>query len=85
MHRPPTDGVFKRHDNVCKYIHTLLLLDRGIINTKFRWHNHQPRAVEENESTKILWNFSIQTDHTIPHNKPDIVIVDKRTNEGNHH
>ena len=34
-----------------------------------------------NESTKILWNFSIQTDHTIPHNKPDIVIVDKRRNE----
>lgn len=71
----------QRHDNVCKYIHALLLLDRGIINNKVRWYDHQPRAVEENESTKILWNFSIQTDHTITHNKPDIVIVDKKSNE----
>ena len=71
----------QRHNNVCKYIHALLLLDRGIINNKVRWYDHQPRAVEENESTKILWNFSIQTDHTIPHNKPDIVIVDERTNK----
>ena len=56
-------------------------MDRGIINNTIRWYDHQPRAVEENDSTKILWNFSIQTDHTIAHNKPDIVIVNKRTNE----
>ena len=56
-------------------------MDRRIINNKVRWYDHQLRAVEENESTKILWGFSVQTDHTIPHNKPDIVIVDERTNE----
>ena len=70
-----------RHDNVCRYIHALLLLDRGIVDNKILWYEHKPRAVEENESTKILWNFPIQTDHTITHNKPDIVIVDKRNNE----
>ena len=68
----------QRHDNVCKYIHTLLLLDRVIINNKVRWYDHQPRAVEENESTKILWNFSFQTDHTIPTISPTLSLL---TNE----
>ena len=26
----------------------------------------------ENEDVKLLWDFSIQTDHTLEHNKPDI-------------
>ena len=28
-------------------------------------------------NTKILWNFSVQTDHRINNNKPDIIMVDK--------
>ena len=71
----------QRHDNVCKYIHATLLEGHGFTNVLPKWYEHQPRCVEENESTKILWNFSIQTDHTILHNKPDIVIIDKVKNE----
>ena len=39
--------------------------------------------MEENEKAKILWNFPVQTDHTIAHNKPDIIVLDKRTNTAN--
>ena len=31
----------------------------------------------ENEKAKILWNFTIQTDKRLSHNRPDIVVVDK--------
>ena len=26
---------------------------------------------------KILWNFPVQTDHTVRHNKPDILVFEK--------
>ena len=38
-----------------------------------------PNNVEEYEDTKILWNFPIRTDHEIRHHKPDIIVVDKRS------
>ena len=31
----------------------------------------------ENEQTKILWDFSIKTDHPIEANRPDIVVLEK--------
>ena len=73
----------QRHDNVCKYIHSLLLNEYRFIDRKVLWYQHQPKTVEENQHAKILWNFSVQTDHTINHNKPDIIVVDKATNTAN--
>ena len=35
----------------------------------------------ENDNLKILWDFSVQTDRKLEHNKPDILTVDKRTGE----
>ena len=34
-----------------------------------KWYEHEPESVFENEDYKILWDFSIQTDH---------VVVDKK-------
>ena len=31
----------------------------------------------ENEKANILWDFTIQTDKRLPHNRSDIVFVDK--------
>ena len=76
MHCAPTKYL-KRHDNVCRYIHGLLLLDGGIIGNKIIKYEHQPRAVEESKSTKILWTSPKLT--TNP--DPDIAIVDKRSNK----
>ena len=37
----------------------------------------------KNDNVKILWVFSVQTDHKLEHNKPDILIVVKQTGEYN--
>ena len=36
------------------------------------------RSVLENEGYKILWDFSIQTDHVIEPRRQDLVVVDKK-------
>ena len=35
-------------------------------------------SVLENEYYKILWDFSIQTDHVIEARRPDLVVVNKK-------
>jgi len=42
------------------------------------WYEHVPESVETSQGGKvtILWYQQIQTDRTIPNNKPDIIIRD---------
>ena len=42
------------------------------------WYEHVPKSVETSRRGKvtILWNQQIQTDRTIPNNKPDIIMRD---------
>ena len=39
---------------------------------------HNPAPVLENDSHKILWDFSIQTDHLIPARRSDLIIINKK-------
>ena len=41
----------------------------------------QMKRVLENEQVKLLWDFTIQTERKIEHNKPDIVLVNKENKE----
>jgi hypothetical protein len=45
---------------------------------KKHWYEHVPKSVVTNQGDKvtILWNQQVQTDRTIPSNKPDITIRD---------
>ena len=43
-----------------------------------KWYEHEPESVLENEDYKILWDFSIGTDHVIEAQRPDLVAVDKK-------
>ena len=43
-----------------------------------KWYEHEPESVLENEDYKILWDFSIQTDHFIEAWRPDLVVVDRK-------
>ena len=43
-----------------------------------KWYEHEPESALENEDYKILWDFSIQTDHVIEARRPDLVVVDKK-------
>jgi hypothetical protein len=55
----------KRHDKVSAQMH-------------FNMHEHVPVSVVTYQGGKvtILWNQQVQTDRTIPNNKPEIIIRD---------
>ena len=50
---------------------------------KKHWYEHVPKSAETGQggNVTILWDQPVQTDRTIPNNKPDIIIRDneKRT------
>ena len=66
-----------RHHWVGKVIHWELC-------KKFRfdhfnkWYMHNPAAILENETHKLLWDFNIQTDHLIPTRRSDLIIISKK-------
>ena len=41
-------------------------------------YEHESESVLQNKDYKILWDFSIQTDHVIEARRPDLVVVDKK-------
>jgi hypothetical protein len=45
---------------------------------KKHWYEHVPKSLETSQGGKvtILWNQQVQTDRTLPSNKPDIIIHD---------
>ena len=51
------------------------------IHVKSKWYEHQPKAVIKNDSCKILWDFTVQTDHFITARRPDMIFVDKEHHE----
>jgi len=50
----------------------------GVQLDKKQWYEHVPKSVGISQEGKviILWNQQVQTDRTIPNNKPDIMIRD---------
>jgi len=74
----------ERHDNVCRYVHLLLAEKHAIIQPKtLKWYQYDPEPLLENADVKILWNFPVQTDRRVAHNKPDIIVINKRKREVN--
>ena len=67
----------RRHDNLGKIIHWKLHRKCNF-EARDKWYEHEPESVLENEDYKILWNFSIQTDHVIEARRPDLVVVDRK-------
>jgi len=72
-------------------IYSYLLLEQGLLppsdksiavsnnnNNNKHWYEHVPISEETSQGGKvaILWNQQLQTDRTIPNNKPDIIIRD---------
>ena len=66
----------RRHDWVSRKIHWKVCRKIGFdVNEK--WYKHEPEKVAENGSWKILWDFTMQTDHVIQARRSDMVITDK--------
>ena len=64
-----------RHDKVGQVIHWKLC-QKFNIPCEDKWYDHDPEGVIENDQVKVLWDFRIQTDHQIEHNRPDVVVLD---------
>ena len=67
----------RRHDNLGKIVH-FKLARKCHFEAGDKCYEHEPESVLENEDYKILWDFSIQTDHVIEARKPDLVPGDKK-------
>jgi hypothetical protein len=78
-----TEQYVKRHDKVSAKIHCNICKEIGVQLDKKHWYKQVPNTVVTNQGGKvtILRNQQVQTDRTIPSNKPDIIIRDneKRT------
>jgi len=72
-----------RHDRLCTQLNFNICKETGVQLDKIHWYEHVPKSVETGQGSNvtILWNQQVQTDITIPNNKPDIIIRDneKRT------
>jgi Ni,Fe-hydrogenase III component G len=68
----------KRHDRVCAQLHFNICKELGAKLDSELWYEHVPKSVETSQVGKvtILWNQQIQTDRTIPNNKPGVIIRD---------
>ena len=51
------------------------------MHVKPKWYNHQPEAVIENDSCKILWDFTVQADQLVTAKGPDLIFIDKKHHE----
>lgn len=69
-----------RHNNVAAALHHGICRHYGVQTCDNTWL-HDPKPTEENERAKILWDFEIRTDRVISARRPDLVVVDKTTNE----
>ena len=67
----------RRHDNLGKIVNWKLARKCNF-EARDKWYEHEPESVSENEDYKILWDFSIQTDHVIEAQIPDLVVADKK-------
>ena len=80
---PAEEQYIKRHDRVSAQLHFNICKDGGVQLHEKHWYDQLPKSVETSQGGKvtILWNQQVQSDRTIPNNKPDIVIRDneKRT------
>jgi hypothetical protein len=65
---------------VCAQLHFNVCKETGVKVGKKHWYERVPESVKISQKGKVtmLWNQQVQTDRTIPNNKPDIII---RNNE----
>jgi len=63
---------------VCAQLHFNICKETGVQLDNKHWYEHVQESVEtsQGDEVTILWNQQVQTDRTIPNNKPDIIIHD---------
>ena len=69
-----------RHDKVAAILHRDICKKNGFEcgDKSYEHVVDSEKKVLENEDVKVLWDFPIQTDKKLDHNRPDITMIDKR-------
>ena len=70
----------RRHDCIRRCIHWEIFGVNGT-HVKSKWYEHQPEVVIGNDSCKILWDFTVQTEYFITARRPDMIFIDKEHHE----
>ena len=70
-----------RHNQVAKIVHQELAQQYELLDKQLPYYQYNPESVQENNNAKLYWDKDIRTDKTIEHNRPDIVLVDKKKRE----
>lgn len=65
----------ERHDSVLRNLHYVVCRQYGLPTTHY---SQCVAPVLENDQAKVLWNQPIQTVQPMTHNRPDIVVHDKK-------
>ena len=65
-----------RHNLIAAVVHWHLMRAYSFPRVSQSWCSHRPPPVLESSVVKILWDFSLFTDHHHSSNRPDIVVFD---------
>lgn len=66
-----------RHNTAAKIIHQELALKHQLMQTRTPYYKYTPTNILENNEYKLYWDRTLHTDKTIPHNGPDITLINK--------
>ncbi|XP_036318615.1 uncharacterized protein LOC118742499 [Rhagoletis pomonella] len=70
-----------RHNQVAKIVHQSLAIQHKLVTEELPYFKYTPDAVIENRTSKLYWDRSVLTDRPMPHNRPDIIVVEKEVNQ----
>ena len=72
--------IYIRHNRVCAQLQFNICKETAVKLDDKHWYDHVPQSVETSHEGKvtILWIQQVQTDRTIPNNKPDIIFRDNK-------
>ena len=70
----------ERHNYVASIVHKAICAEHDLQHSKEWWL--ESGKVVENKQAKILWDFPVQTDIQMPHNRPDIILINHREKTG---
>ena len=71
----------RRHNEVVKCIHMLLCKKYKIEDSGKKLRSHSVQQIVANKYVEIRVDTTIKTDVKIKYNKPDIVVIDKKSKE----
>lgn len=70
-----------RHNDVAKIIHSWIAWKIGYLPERTPYYSYTPEKVCETTENMLYWDRTIITDHTIPNNRPDLLLWNKTTKE----